>query len=171
MRSKALSRVLSWLNKLKSEIGANSLLLLDKRGFVIGDFVEGGNKRMYLLMKAVGNYTILADSYFSEIVMQDLNYSILESKDHIFISYRLKVDEDPYYLVIAYKNRELPIGIVLMRLETVGKEFGKVYEEWNASTSSNEPSESVDDLENIINKLEGHPLFKTLIKNIKEPRD
>ncbi len=171
MKSRALSRVLSWLNKLKSEIGANSLLLLDKRGFVIGDIVEGNNKRMYLLMKAVGNYTILTDSYFSEIVIQGLNYSILESKDYILISYRLNVDEEPYYLVITYKNRELPIGIVLMRLETICKEFGKIYDEWNTPTSGNEATESMDDLENIINKLEGHPLFKTLIKNIREPQD
>ena len=172
MSAYSFMRVREWLKRMKNELGARDLILIDKRGFVISYYSESG-KSIHALLKLIGNYTLSMDLYINQILSEDVSYALIETKKSIFISYRFTVDNDLFYMIMIFRNHELPIGIILMRLDAIKNEFKDIYRGWNKAgekesdnVTAASDNISEEDLNEMLKKMENHPLFKSIIKNI-----
>jgi hypothetical protein len=173
MASHIMNNVKNWLSYIKREFGADDIMLIDKRGLPVSYSLDNESKRIELLLQTLGNYSLSLDNFLKNMIKDNISYTLIETNNKIMIVSRLNSGKDPYYIVITFKNQEIPVGIILMRLEGIRENFREIYENWGKMDEKEERNKTVnisgeDEIMELIRKIEKHPLFKMIINNYRE---
>ncbi len=163
-----LNRLKEWLESLLNEFNASYISMLDERGLVI---LEASNKENIPknLMKYIGSFSIALSSYIARSLNDSVSYILIETRNNIIIIYGLIYSGRRYHLMILL-NKDIPIGMVLFRLDNLVHEIDrllKTYEYHKVSEESRIKIDEIEDFENLLRKVESHPLYKLLMRSVK----
>ena len=153
-----------WLKKLGEELSADIVILMDKRGFIIARYTEYKNEDRNVSI--LSNVLLSIDSYLDKYFKRELNYIFIEGSGFYLLLYRFTVNNTPYYLSMFFLNEISPLGLILMRLENIAKEFRELISR-EILTYEQKEDINLRDMSEILNRLERNPLYKLLLDYMK----
>ncbi len=156
-----ISGIGSILNNLASYLGARGLVVLDRHGFIITQYIKRNSKQIKTLLNLFGNYFLAIDSLMKDFKLSSVKYAVVETGDSIILTFKVDNGDEPLYVAVFYESGIVPLGAVLLKISEIGdmiRDIGRLNRVKVESTSVSE-----GDMDRILDEIKDHPLYKSLI--------
>lgn len=163
MRSKEgpveLKRLVELLHEIKSVSNALACFVFDKRGLLVTKPIGGEGVDVSRFVSFSVLASLMIDRFARDSGIGGLRVLVVDAGDDTIVTRKIEWGGGSEYYLALLMGSDAPIGLAIIEAENIEKNFGGGRgKEARRAVGGVEP-----EVENLMAKLEQHPLFKALV--------